>query len=316
VNKEAGREFSSAQLRAVEKDSMYMEVALPQSELVRWCDLKLIQAISTGSFGEVFLARYSNTDVSVKRCLLGEQGAMTKEQLKNFEREINTYRCLDHPAIVRYIGCVLEYPNLAIVTEYLPNGNVFDLLYLRRVNLPAAVRLNIARAVSLAIQYMHCCTPPIVHRDIKTQNLVLDTNLNVKLCDFGKTQVLWGEALPSDQDTGGSPRYMAPECFTLGGLITEKVDIWSLGCCLVEVLGGPLPYEDIPQMSQVRHAMLNEGQPPLVPAWFAPVVRPMLAACFEFDQKQRIPAKAVLPVLDKLTPQEMEAHGMHKRRTH
>ncbi|CAE6964618.1 unnamed protein product [Symbiodinium sp. CCMP2592] len=64
---------------------------------------------------------------------------------------------------------------------------------------------------------------------------VLDAHFNIKVCDFGKTQELRSNcAIITGQDTGGSPRYMAPECFILGAHITEKVDIWSLGCCLVE----------------------------------------------------------------------------------
>jgi len=299
---------------AVDPETLNMKVLLLPSEIIRWDDLELIQPISTGSFGEVFLARHQGQEVSVKRCLLGHNGSMTKEQLLNMEREINTYRTLNHPAIVKYIGCVLEHPNLAIVTEYVPNGNLFDLLYMHRMNLPAAIRLKIGRTVTRAIQYMHSCDPVVIHRDLKTQNLVLDAEYNVKLCDFGKTQALWREYLPCDQDTGGSPRYMAPECF-MQGIITEKVDIWSLGCCLVEVLGGPLPYEDVPQMAQVLNIMLVERRPPMVPTWFSPIVKPMLANCFEFDQSLRSPIGDVVMALGRLTAEELQKHGMDKRRT-
>merc|ERR1719399_2203692 len=119
--------------------------------MISWSDLRIIQPISTGSFGEVFLAKYKGQDVSVKRCILSQGGSMTKEQLHNLEREINTYRTLDHPHIVKYIGCVLEHPNLAIVTEYVPNGNVFDLLFTRKVQLQASKRLKIANQIALAI---------------------------------------------------------------------------------------------------------------------------------------------------------------------
>lgn len=307
--------LQSAQVKNVDDTGMDMSVRLLPREIIYWNEISLIQPISTGSFGEVFLAKYQAREVSVKRCLLGENGTMTKEQLHNLEREINTYRTLDHPAIVKYIGCILEHPNLAIVTEYVPNGNVFDLLYLRRINLPAAIRLRIATTVGMAIQYMHSCDPVVIHRDLKTQNLVLDADYNVKLCDFGKTQALYSDFLPCDQDTGGSPRYMAPECFIPCGSITEKVDIWSLGCCLVEVFGGPLPYEEIPQMAQVKQIMLNEKQPPLVPPWFSPMIKPALAHCFEFDFHLRIGITGVILALKKLTAEELENYGMHRRRT-
>jgi len=295
---------------------MNLRVCIVPSEIIGWNELQIMQRISKGSFGEVWLARYKNKEVSVKRCILRSDGSMTKEQLHNLEREINTYRTLNHPTIVKYIGCVLEHPNLAIVTEYVPNGNVFDVLFTHRVNLPAVIRLKIASQVALALNYMHSCDPIVIHRDLKTQNLVLDQDYSVKLCDFGKTQPLEEDsALPLGQDNGGSPRYMAPECFQ-GAFITEKVDIWSLGCCLVEVLGGPLPYEQVPLMAEVTRLILELRQPPLVPPWFAPEVRPMLAGCFDFEPELRIPISEVQLALRRLTPEQMVRHGMDIRRTH
>jgi len=293
-----------------------LRVSLTEGEVMDWSQLQLIKPISTGSFGEVYLARcHGLGDVSVKRCLLNADGSMTKEQLCNLEREINTYRILNHPNIVKYHGCVLSMPNLAIVTEYLPNGNLFDLLFMQRVNLHANSRLKIAREVSVAVGYMHNCDPTVIHRDLKTQNLVLDANWSIKVCDFGKTQAMSGDQpLSSGQDTGGSPRYMAPECFNPGAYITEKVDIWSLGCCLVEILGGPLPYEDVPAMSEVQNLIL-QGRGPGVPHWFSPKVKPMLAGCFDFDPNKRISSTDVQLALRYLTPEELERHGMDKRRT-
>lgn len=295
-----------------------LTVHLEPVELIRWNELHLIDAVSTGSFGEVFLSRFKDQEVAVKRCLLGhsDTDGLTTEQLRNFEREINVYRCLDHPNLVRYFGCVLEHPNLAIVTEYAPNGNVFDLLYTHQVNLPAALRLKIARQVALALCYMHSCDPVIVHRDMKTHNVVLDGNYSAKLCDFGKTQPVEGDnAQLLQEDNGGSPRYMAPECFK-DAYITEKVDIWSLACCIVEILGGPLPYEDTPQMSAVLEIMLVQRQSPMVPSWFVPSVRPMLARCFDFDPEARPVVPETQLTLRGLTPEELVRHGMDKRRTH
>jgi len=308
--------LKSANVELLDDGDLQLQVRLMPSELISWDDLDILSPISTGSFGEVFLARYHNQEVSVKRCILSQGGSMTKEQLHNLEREINTYRTLDHPSIVKYIGCVLEHPNLAIVTEFVPNGNVFDLLYTHRVNLPAVNRLKIASQMSLAVCYMHSCDPVLVHRDLKTQNLVLDADYSVKLCDFGKTRPMDGDKALAigAQDNGGSPRYMAPECFNANAYVTEKVDIWSLGCCLVEVLGGPLPYEDTPQMANVMVLMLKHRQPPMVPPWFTPEAKPMLASCFNFTPEKRVVISEVLLVLRRLTPEDLERHGMNKRR--
>lgn len=293
---------------------LQLHVRLLPSEIIKWKDVQITKPINVGSFGEVHLALYKGQEVGVKRCILGADGSMTKEQLHNLEREINTYRTLNHRHIVKYIGCILEHPNLAVVTEYLPNGNLFDLLFMQRVNLAALLRLRIGIQLSLAVAYMHSCDPTIIHRDLKTQNLVLDANYGIKVCDFGKTQAMTGDqGLVTGQDTGGAPRYMAPECFQIGAYITEKVDIWSLGCCLIEILGGPLPYEDVPQMSEVQR-LLENNIPPLVPPWFTPRIQPALAKCFEFDPVRRGQVGEMQVALNELTPQELEAHGMDRRR--
>ncbi|CAL1169649.1 unnamed protein product [Cladocopium goreaui] len=148
------------------------------SEIVQWKDIQLTKLISGGSFGEVYLARQGGREVCVKKCMTGPGGAMTPEQLRNLEREINAYRSIgnrcDH--IVKCIGFVFETPDLALVTEYLENGNLFDLLYVNQVALKASLRLSAANQTTQAIQYMHALTPPLVHRDLKTQNLVPPQN--------------------------------------------------------------------------------------------------------------------------------------------
>ncbi|CAK0797936.1 unnamed protein product, partial [Prorocentrum cordatum] len=109
-----------------------------------WRELHVISCIDEASFGEVLLAKRGHDVVCIKRCRNGSDGSMTKEQLQNFEREINAYRTLRHPGITSYLGCILEQPNLAVVLEHLPNGNVFDLLYMNRINVTATIRLKIA----------------------------------------------------------------------------------------------------------------------------------------------------------------------------
>lgn len=153
---------------------LLMKVRASPSEIIPWGQLEILRPISTGTFGEVYLAMYARRECAVKKYILNPKGEMTKEQLRNMERELNAYQTLDHPNIVKYIGTCLEYPQLALVTEYLPNGNVFDLLYTKQVNLPAATRLKLSNQLALVVCYMHSCDPVVVHRDLKTQNLVLD----------------------------------------------------------------------------------------------------------------------------------------------
>jgi len=294
---------------------MCLQVRISPAELVQWRELQVISCIDEASFGEVLLAKRGSDVVCIKRCRNGSDGSMTKEQLQNFEREINAYRTLRHPGITSYLGCILEQPNLAVVIEHLPNGNVFDLLYMNRVNVTATIRLKIASQVTDAVSFMHSSDPLIAHLDLKTPNILLDRDFNAKLCDFGKSRVIDPRgSVVEGQELLGSPRYMAPELFGgPGTAFSEKADIWGLSCCLVEIMGGPIPYEDVPDVEDIMAAHTRRIQP-MVPSWFAFVARLALERCFDFDPDRRLKAAELLRTLQLLTPHEMELHGMDKRR--
>lgn len=294
---------------------LQLRVRILPAELVRWKELQICASIDKASFGEVMLARNGDEVLSVKRCHVGVDGSMTKEQLHNFEREINAYRILKHPGVVGYVGCVLEPPNLAILTEYLPKGNVFNLLYMNRVNLPAAIRLRIARQLTEVVDFMHHLDPVMAHLDLKTPNILLDNEYNAKLCDFGKTQALdHGNSVVQGSELLGSPRYMAPELFNgPGSRFTEKADVWGLACCLIEILGGPIPFEDVPEVPQIIDC-LQRRLPPLVPSWFAEAVQPAFHQCFSFEPEGRPTARELTSTLWTLTALDMERRGMDRRR--
>ncbi|CAK0815821.1 unnamed protein product [Prorocentrum cordatum] len=294
---------------------MQLRVRILPSELFKWKELQICACIDKASFGEVMLAKLGNDVLSAKRCHVGADGSMTKEQLHNFEREINAYRILKHPGVVGYVGCVLEPPNLAILTEYLPKGNIFNLLYMNRVNLPAAIRLRISLQLTEVVDFMHGLDPVLAHLDLKTPNILLDSEYNAKLCDFGKTQSLEnGSSVVQGSELLGSPRYMAPELFHgPGSRFTEKADIWGMACCLIEILGGPIPFEDIPEVAQIVDCLRRE-LPPLVPHWFAEAVQPALRQCFAFVPAGRPTAAQLTVSLCSLTAHDMEVRGMDKRR--
>ena len=108
--------------------------------------------------------------------------------LENFKREVTTLRALGHPNIVRYIGMCVEADVLAVVTEYLVGGSLWGLLHPKRnqnfkLKLGQAVR--IAYDIAMGMSYLHGQEPQILHRDLSTQNILLDQFYNAKIGDFG-----------------------------------------------------------------------------------------------------------------------------------
>mmetsp|Transcript_19564 Transcript_19564/g.56106 ORF Transcript_19564/g.56106 Transcript_19564/m.56106 type:complete len:115 (+) Transcript_19564:171-515(+) len=94
---------------------------------------------------------------------------------------------------------------------------------------------------------------------------------------------------------GGSPRYMAPECYDSStSRITEKVDIWALGCIVIEIFGGPLPFSHCTSIQQIMTSLLLKKEPPVVPHFLPPNIRQIIKRCFEFDPAKRPTAREVL----------------------
>merc|ERR1712217_194854 len=93
-------------------------------------------------------------------------------------------------------------------------------------------------------------------------NVVMDMELNAKLCDFGLTQSMEKTHISKRDNEGGSPRYMAPELFDCHGKITEKVDVWALGCIVLEVYSGRLPYAGCSKIQDVMTKALVRKESP------------------------------------------------------
>ncbi|CDJ38227.1 Tyrosine kinase-like (TKL) protein, putative [Eimeria tenella] len=305
------RQPDHASARVVESMGYrYFVFNLPEEEMINSVDFALTSCISQGSFGTVYKALWKGEVVAIKQA----HGKMTLEAMRSVAREINSYRMIQHPYIVRYFGVCIDQNFVGLVTEYLDGGNIFDILYENKANISAGIRLKMCRQLIEAVHFLHT-EKRLVHRDLKTANLVVDRDYNIRLCDFGKTRSLEQHGKLKLEDNGGSPRYMAPECFVEGNYVDEKLDIWGLACCLIEILGGPIPYEDIHSNEGVIHALLYNRRKPTVPAWFHPSVRATLDNCFTWNPWERPDTQHLKNVFDKLTPSELNKYGMNLKRS-
>ena len=115
--------------------------------------------------------------------------------------------------------------------------------------------------------------------------------VGAKICDFGLTVSMDNTHISrADGGDGGSPRYMAPELFDPDQKITEKVDIWSLGCILVEIFGGQVPYADCQNMQQLVTKIIVLRERPAVPSFLPLDAQQVVKECFHFDSVLRITA--------------------------
>jgi serine/threonine protein kinase len=146
------------------------------------------------------------------------------------------------------------------------------------------------------VMYLHSQNPVVVHRDLKSLNVVLDLKLNLKLCDFGLTESMERTHI-TKKNNGGSPRYMAPELFDSKSKITEKVDIWSMGCIFTEINGGSLPYEGINTLMDLTRELLVHKRTPAIPPHIPECLQHIIRCCYCFDSRMRPSARTAFEQL-------------------
>merc|ERR1719502_89195 len=148
--------------------------------------------------------------------------------------------------------------------EYMSGGSLHSALFGKRprTDLRFADKARMALQVAEGLTYLH--EQHVVHRDLKTMNIVLDHELNCKICDFGLTITLERTHL-TVKSLQGSPRYMAPEQFESNAKITEKVDIWQLGCTMLELFCLTIPFHNATGVQQIATELLVKRRPPSCP---------------------------------------------------
>uniref|UniRef100_A0A0D9XT50 Protein kinase domain-containing protein n=1 Tax=Leersia perrieri TaxID=77586 RepID=A0A0D9XT50_9ORYZ len=189
--------------------------------------------IGKGGFGEVYRGVLDNDDlVAVKRYIRGDL-------IQEFMEEVRIHSQIDHKNVVKLIGYCRGEDTLVMVTEYISEGNLEDILHNRKVAMPLDTRLGIAIGCAKALNYMHSMhlsTDSLVcHGDIKPANILLDDNLTAKLSDFGVSRLLLGGTTRHTVNVKGSIDYMDP-MYRRDGCLTSKNDVYSFGIVLMELI--------------------------------------------------------------------------------
>ncbi|EOY29897.1 Map3k delta-1 protein kinase isoform 4 [Theobroma cacao] len=174
---------------------------------IPWEDLQIGERIGIGSYGEVYRADWNGTEVAVKKFLDQD---FSGDALIQFKCEVEIMLRLRHPNVVLFMGAVTRSPHFSILTEFLPRGSLYKLLHRPNPQLDEKRRMRMALDVAKGMNYLHTSHPTIVHRDLKSPNLLVDKNWVVKVCDFGLSRMKHHTFL-SSKSTAGTPEWMAPE---------------------------------------------------------------------------------------------------------
>lgn len=203
--------------------------------------------IGSGASGKVYKVALSNGEVVAVKKLFGTpnmgNGSVDSEK-DGFEVEVETLGKIRHKNIVRLWCCCNNKDSKLLVYEYMPNGSLADLLHSSKKGLldwPTRYKIAIDAAEGLSYLH-HDCVPPIVHRDVKSSNILLDDEFGAKVADFGVAKIVKGanQGAESMSVIAGSYGYIAPEyAYTLR--VNEKSDIYSFGVVILELVTGKPP---------------------------------------------------------------------------
>ncbi|CAM8886812.1 unnamed protein product [Rhodiola kirilowii] len=262
---------------------------------IQWKDLQIGDRIGIGSYGEVFHADLNGTEVAVKRFLDQD---LTGDALVQFRCEVEIMLRLRHPNVVLFMGAVTRPPNLSILTEYLPRGSLYRLLHNPNHHIDERRRIRMALDVAKGLNYLHTSHPTIVHRDLKSPNLLVDKNWVVKVCDFGLSR-LKHQTFLSSKSTAGTPEWMAPEVLK-NEPSNEKSDVFSYGVILWELLTLRGPWSELNAM-QVVGAVGFQNRRLDIPADADPTISQLISDCWQTEQQLRPCFAEIMQRLKRVT---------------
>lgn len=211
--------------------------------------LLLIKYWIGGGIGVIHKGYYHNEPVAIKTLF---NPKVTNEVKQEYLDELLIMSKVNHSNIVKFIGACMTPPNLCFVME-LCDKSVFEMLHVFKENITENEIIKIALDIGYAMEYLHSLKPIIIHRDLKSHNVLKDFNGNYKLCDFGLVMV--------KNNNSGTPAYMPPELL-LNKSFNKSVDVYSYGIFLNELLTQEIPFGQL-DLGEVRRRILNNERPQL-----------------------------------------------------
>ncbi|KAM6556713.1 hypothetical protein CsatB_003732 [Cannabis sativa] len=259
----------------------------PTSPGSRW---KKGRLLGRGTFGHVYLGFNSESGemCAMKEVTLFSDDAKSRESAQQLGQEIALLSRLQHPNIVQYYGSETVDDKLYIYLEYVSGGSIYKLLQDYGQFGEVAIRSYTQQILS-GLAYLHAKNT--VHRDIKGANILVDPNGRVKLADFGMAKHITGEYCPLSFK--GSPYWMAPEVFNNSIGCNLAVDIWSLGCTVLEMATTKPPwsqFEGVAAMFKIG----NSKELPAIPDHLSPEGRDFVLKCLQRNPMNRPTASMLL----------------------
>lgn len=242
-------------------------------------DFELQKRLGSGTFADVYLGYQKSTGLLVGyKKLKTQQFKYTDFQM--YKREIQIFSSLKHYAILPFVGASIQHP-YCLVTEFMSNGNLFERLRKSTTPFDGTRKTICALGIAEGMAYMH--SKNIMHRDLKSLNILLDSDDFPKICDFGMSRNIDG----TDVLTGGigTYRWMAPEVLD-SKPYSFKADVYSYAIVLWELLTQDIPFRGLPEL-QVSINVVQKDARPLFPQNSPQKIVKLIKRCWDKDPDLR-----------------------------
>ncbi|CAL5038067.1 unnamed protein product [Urochloa decumbens] len=201
------------------------------------------RVVGKGAFGTVYKAAMPGATAATAATYAVKRSTQAHQSRSEFVAELSVIACLRHKNLVQLEGWCDEKGELLLVYEYMPNGSLDRALYGDPCTLTWPQRYAVAAGIASVLSYLHQeCEQRVIHRDIKTSNILLDANLSPRLGDFGLARLMDHNKSPVSTLTAGTMGYLAPE-YLQSGKATEQTDVFSYGVVVLEVCCGRRPID-------------------------------------------------------------------------
>ncbi|URE12335.1 kinase family [Musa troglodytarum] len=268
--------------------------------------LKMGEKIASGSCGDLFRGSYLGQDVAIK---VIRSDHLNESLLLEFHQEVSILKKIQHENVVRFIGACTKPSQFCIVTEYMHGGNLYDYLHKHHNILELTMLLKFAIDICKGMEYLH--QNNIIHRDLKTANLLMDSNLVVKVADFGVARIQnQGGVMTAET---GTYRWMAPE--VINHLpYDQKADVFSFAIVLWELTTSKIPYET---MTPLQAALgVRQGLRPVLPESMHPRLLDLMQRCWEASPAKRPTFSDIRVELEELLKLIQEARATNHQENH
>ncbi|KYQ90099.1 filamin/ABP280 repeat-containing protein [Tieghemostelium lacteum] len=264
-------------------------------------DVEMQQEVGRGVSGVVWKGKWEGLTVAIKTFNEDNLGFNERE----FLSEATIMSILRHENVVHCIGGSRTQGRMFLVSDYFERGSLYKIIHANEIPLSYVKIIHIALQAARGMQYLHSLG--IIHRDLKSGNLLIDNHWNVRISDFGVSRIVDNKRMTK---AVGTPCYMAVEVLVGKTEYTQQADVYSFGFVLWECISRQIPYHEMQQIDWIRSVLETEYRPP-IPESCLPEIASLIKRCWNSDPDVRPNFTEIIKYLEDLK-QQLAAKGFYE----